>query len=158
MTNNCISIERDGDAVRDKKVLVELLNENYTNIVEILSGKKPSWFGNCEDSAYDDANVDKIILKHDTHFGVQKNKMEFSSDKKLILAYANAKDVNKIIKSLNVNKAKGPDGISSKSWKLIKFSASITDCHFENIINKDISNNKYSESAKTANAPSTIQR
>ena len=54
-----------------------------TNIVEILSGKKPSWFGNCEDSAYDDANVDKIILKHDTHFGVQKIKWNFLQIKNL---------------------------------------------------------------------------
>ena len=30
----------------------------------------------------------------------------------------NAKDINQIIKSLNVNKAKGPDGISAKFAKI----------------------------------------
>ena len=39
MTNDCISIEKDGDIVRDEKVLVELFNGNYINIVEISSGK-----------------------------------------------------------------------------------------------------------------------
>ena len=31
-----------------------------------------------------------------------------------------------------------------------KISADIIDCHIANIINKDISNNKFSENAKTA--------
>ena len=35
ITNDCINIEKDGDIVRDEKVLVELFNENYINIVEI---------------------------------------------------------------------------------------------------------------------------
>ena len=34
------------------------------------------------------------------------------------LAYVNAKNINQIIKSLNVNKAKGPDGISAKFAKI----------------------------------------
>ena len=38
-----------------------------------------------------------------------------------------------IIKSLNVNKAKGPDGISAK---FVKMSA-IIDCNSANIINND---------------------
>ena len=42
MTNDCISIEKDGDIVRDEKVLVELFNENYINIIEISSRNKPS--------------------------------------------------------------------------------------------------------------------
>ena len=63
MTNDCINIEKDGDIVRDDKVLVELFNENYINIVEISSENKPSSLGNCEDSAQDDATVDKIISK-----------------------------------------------------------------------------------------------
>ena len=43
--------------------------------------------------------------------------------------------------------AKGPDGISAK---FVKMSADIIDCHIAVIINKDISNNKFSENAKTA--------
>ena len=142
MTNDIISIEKDGDIVRDEKVLVELFNENYINIVEISSGKKTSSLGNCEDSAQDDANVDKIISQYSSHPSVQKIKREFSIDKE----FASAKDINQIIKSLNINVQKGPDGISAK---FVKISADIIDCHIANIINKDISNNKFSENAKT---------
>ena len=49
--------------------------------------------------------------------------------------------------SLNVNKTKGPDGISVKS---VKMSAGVIDCHLANVINNDISLNKYFEQAKTA--------
>ena len=83
MTNDGISIEKDGDIVRDEKVLVELFNENYVNIVEISSGKKLSSLGNCEDSAQDDATVGKIISKYSSHPSVQKIKREFSIDKRI---------------------------------------------------------------------------
>ena len=73
MTNGCINIEKDGDIVRDEKVLVERFNENYINIVEISSGNKPSSLGNCEDSTQDDATVDQIISKYSSHPKVQKN-------------------------------------------------------------------------------------
>ena len=56
-------------------------------------------------------------------------------------------DINKIINSPNTNKAKGPDRISAK---FVKMAASVIDCHLANIINNDISNNNYSEHAKTA--------
>ena len=63
MTNDSINIEKDEDIVRDKKVLVELFNKKYINIVEMSSGKKPSSLGNCEESEQEDATVDKIISK-----------------------------------------------------------------------------------------------
>ena len=74
MTNDCINIEKDGHSVRDEKVLVELLNENYISIVEISSGNKPPSLGNCEDSAQDDAIVDKIISKYKIQFTSQCSK------------------------------------------------------------------------------------
>ena len=136
-----INIKKDEDIVRDEKMLVERFNENYINIVEISSGINPSSLGSCEDSAQDDTTVDKIISKHISHPSVQKIKREFSIDKEFELPYASAKDINHIIKSLNINKAKGPDGISAK---FVKTSGDIIDCHIANIINKDISNNKFS--------------
>ena len=63
--------------LRDQKVLVELFNENYINIVEIPSENKPSSLGNCEDSAQDDAIVDKIIPKYSSHPSVKKLKRNF---------------------------------------------------------------------------------
>ena len=122
MANVWINIEKDRDIVRDKKVLVELFNENYINIVEISSGNKVSSLGNCENSAQDVVTVDKIISKYSSHPSVQKIKREFSIDKEFELPYASTKDINQIIKSPNINKAKGPDGISAK---LVKISADI---------------------------------
>ena len=147
MTNDCINIEKDGDIVRDEKKLVKLFNENYIIIVEISAGNKPSSLGNCEDSEQDDATVDKIISKYSSHPSVQKLKREFSLDKEFELVYASAKDINQIIKSLNIKMAKSPDRISAK---FVKILADIIDCHSVNTINKDISNNKLSENAKTA--------
>ena len=53
----------------------------------------------------------------------------------------------KIIKSLNVNKAKEIDGISAN---FVKMSSNVIDCHLANISNNDISSNKYSKHDKTA--------
>ena len=62
------------------------------------------------------------ISKYSSHPSVQKIKREFSIDKEFELPYASTKDINQIIKSPNINKAKGPDGISAK---LVKISADI---------------------------------
>ena len=49
-------------------------------------------------------------------------------------------DINKIIKSLNPNKANGPDRIP---LKIIKTAANVTDSHLAYIINKDLKENKF---------------
>ena len=46
-SNDFVSVEKDGDFISNEKELVELLNQNYINIVENSSGKKPSSLGNC---------------------------------------------------------------------------------------------------------------
>ena len=88
MTNDCVNIEKDGDILRDKKVVVELFIENYINIVwkQISSGKKPSSLENCEDIVQDDTTVDKIMSKYSSHPSVQKIKREFPPDKEFKLA------------------------------------------------------------------------
>ena len=58
-----------------------------------------------------------------------------------------AEDINKIIKSLNPNKATGPDHIP---LKIIKTAANVIDSHLAHIINKDLKENKFSENFKTA--------
>ena len=59
------------------------------------------------------------------------------------------------MKSLNVNKAKGPDGLSAK---FVKMSANVIDCHLADIINNDIFLNKYSRYAKIATARPIFKR
>ena len=42
--------------------------------------------------------------------------------------------------------------------KVVKISADIIDCHIANLINKDISNNKFSENAKTATVKAIFKK
>ena len=63
------------------------------------------------------------------------------------LPEATTEGVNKIIKSLNPNKATGPHRIP---LKIIKVAANVIDPHLAYIINKDLKENKFSENAKTA--------
>ena len=42
ISNNFISIEKDGDLISNVKELVKLFNQNYIDIVENFSGKKAS--------------------------------------------------------------------------------------------------------------------
>ena len=60
---------------------------------------------------------------------------------------ATIEDIKIIIKSLNPNKATGPDRILLKT---IKTAANVIDSHLAYIINKDLKENKFSENAKTA--------
>ena len=53
--------------------------------------------------------------------------------------------MNKIIKSLNPNKATGPDRIP---LKIIKTAANVFDSHLAHIINKHLKENNLSENAK----------
>ena len=65
------------------------------------------------------------------------------------------KDIHKIIRKLNRNKATGPD---HTPIKVIKASANIIDSHLRYIINKDRKINKHSEDAKTALVKSVYKK
>ena len=147
ISNNFVSIEKDGEIIINKKELAELFNENYINIVENTSGTKPSSLGNCLNKSCDEMTVKEIISVYSSHPSTKRIKQFFIADKNFDLPKANVSNINKIIKSLNTNKAKGPDDISAK---FVKMSASVIDCHLANFFNNDISNNNYSEHAKTA--------
>ena len=73
--------------------------------------------------------------------------MSFNTDSKFDLPKPTGSNINETIKSLDTNKATGPDGISAK---FVQISANVIDCHLSNIIACDISKNKYSDHAKTA--------
>ena len=55
--------------------------------------------------------------------------------------------INKIIKDLNPKKATVPDKIPVN---ILKLATSVMNCHLTNIINNDLSNNAFSDSAKLA--------
>ena len=45
ISNNFISVEKDGDLISNEKKLLKLFNHNYINIVENFTGKKSSSSG-----------------------------------------------------------------------------------------------------------------
>ena len=140
LTNNaCISNDFIG--------IENEFNEHYINMVEKSSGKKPLSLGSSSDAPQDEMIVKEIISVYSNHPGIQKIKNLCVPENTFDLPYASTSDINKITKSLNVNKAKGSDGISAK---FVKMSANVIDCPLANIINNDISSNKYSKHAKTA--------
>ena len=145
--NDFISVEKDGDLTSNEKEIVELFNQNHINIVKNSSGKRPSSLGDCLNASQDELNVKEIISVYSNHPSIQKIKSVFNTDSKFDLPKQTASDVNKIIKSLDTNKATGPDGIPAK---FLQMSANAIDCHLSNILTCDISKNKYSEHAKTA--------
>ena len=103
--------------------------------------------GNNSDVSQGETTVKEIISVYSNHHIIQKIRHLCVPENKFDLSYASTSDINKIIKSLNVNEAKGPDGISAKC---VKMSAEVIDCHLANIINNDISLNKCSKNVKTA--------
>ena len=102
--------------------------------------------GNPSDVSQDEMTVKEIISVYSNHPSIRKIKNSCIPENKFDLSYASTSDINKILKSLNVNKAKEPDGIYAK---FVKMSANVIDCHLANIINSDISLNIYSKHAKT---------
>ena len=155
ISDDFISIEKDGELISNEKELVEIFNENYINIVEKSSGKKPSSLGNCLNASEDEKTVIEIISAYSKHPSIQKIKSSFDFNSKFELPKPTASDINKTIKSLDTNKATGPDGISAK---YVKVSAIIIDCHLSNIIASDISDNQYSEHSKTATVRPTFKK
>ena len=145
--NDFICIEIEGNLICNEQELVELFNEHYINIVEKSSGKKSLSLGNSSDASQDEMTVKEIIFVYSNHSSIRKIKNLCVSENTFDLPYASTSDINKIIKSLNVNKAKGRDGISAE---FVNISANAIDCHQANIINNDIFSNKYSKHAKTA--------
>ena len=117
------------------------------NIVVNSSGKKPSSLRDCLNASQDELTIKEIISVYRNHPSIQKVESVFKTDSKFDLPKPTASDINKIIKSLDTNKATGPDGIPAK---FVQISANVIDCQLSNIITCDISKNKHSEHAKTA--------
>ena len=99
------------------------------------------------DPKLDEKTIREIIENYRNHSSIIKIK-EIVKEKPIFdFPEATTEDVNNIIKSLNSNKATGPDQIPPK---IIKTAANVTDSHLAHIINKNLKKNQFSEDAKTA--------
>ena len=81
----------------------------------------------------DEKTIREIIENYRNHPSIIKIK-EIVKEKPIFdFPEGTTEDINKIIKSLNPNKATGPDHI--------KAAANVIDCHLAHIINKDLKEN-----------------
>ena len=145
---NVIILEENGKLISKEEELVEIFNDHYINIVKTTTGSPPLSLGNPADPRCDAATVRDIIDKFTSHPCVMKIREHFEdSEFSFSLPLATRDEINKIIKSIDISKATGPDNIPPK---LVKMSADIIDEHMTNIINFDISNNSFPDNAKVA--------
>ena len=97
-----------------KKILTEIFNERYINIVEKFSGTKPSSLGDSANPLLDETTIGKIIDTYRDHPSIIAMKSSVTQNSKLDLPHATTQDINKIINSLSSDKVTGPDGILLK--------------------------------------------
>ena len=137
------------DLTKDEKILVEMFHKHYINIVEETSGIDPKTVGNPLDPLDLGNSMKKLFVKLLKTIEITPSiiKVKEIVKEKLIFdcPEATTEDINKIIKSLNPNKAVCPDDIS---LKIIKTAANVMNSHLMHIINKDLKENKFSENAK----------
>ena len=62
ISNDFISVEKDGDLISDEKEIVELFNQRYISTVVNSSGKKPSSLRDCLNASQNELTVKKIII------------------------------------------------------------------------------------------------
>ena len=150
-----VSIGVNDELVSDEKVLTEIFNEHYINIVEKSSGTKPSSLGDSTNRLLGETTVGKIIDTYRDHPSIITIKSSVTQNSKFNIRHATTQEIKKIINSLSSGKAIGLAGIPVK---FIKMSANVTDSHLANIINKDLDLNCYSENAKSANVRSIVKK
>ena len=107
----------------------------------------PKNLGNPLNPKLDQKTIREIVENYRNHPSIIKIK-EIVTEKPIFdFPEATTEDINKIIKSLNPNKATGPDRIP---LQIIKTAANFVDSHLAYIINKDLKENKFSENANAA--------
>ena len=156
MSSNTIILEEEGKLISDEKELVEIFNNHYVNIVENATGAQPSALGDPSNPDKDEETVRHILEAYKDNPIIIKIKEKCEGiGLNFKLPLATKEEINSIIKKLNTNKATGNDTIPPK---LVKLSADFLDEPLTLIINNDISLNRYSENAKTANVPPIFKK
>ena len=135
------------DEIRDEKILVEMFNNHYINIVEKSAGFIPKSIGDSSNPDNDKSTVKEIIYAYKNHPSIIKIKESTTNLIPFDFPKPTVEDISKIIKSLNPKKATGPDGIPIK---VLKYASNAIDSHLSHIIGNDIEKNNYSEEPKTA--------
>ena len=86
------------ELITDDKILVELFNNHYINIVEKTSGFAPNCTGNPENPNLDKSMVLDIINKYKDHPSITKIKKLDMNKTSFEFPEATMEDINKIIR------------------------------------------------------------
>jgi len=89
------------DEIRDEKILVEMFNNHYINIVEKSSGSAPKSIGDSSNPENDKPTVQKIIDAYKNHPSIIKIKESSSNIIPFDFPKPTVEDISKIIRSLN---------------------------------------------------------
>ena len=142
--NKDIALHIGDKTVTDCNELAKEFNQYYINIVQNTSGKATI---KLQDSNNKDP-VETIIKTYEHHHSIKLIKKHIQKENnEFNIKAANVGQINKIIEGLNLKKATGPNKIPVK---IVKQAVSVIDSYLTNIINNDLSNNAFSDSAKLA--------
>ena len=105
------------------------MNEYYVNIAQNTTGKATI---KLQGSNNDKSTIETIIKTYGRHRSIKLIKEHIQKGNNAFnIKAASVGQINKIIKSLNLKKATGPDKIPVK---IVKLAASVIDSHLTNII------------------------
>ena len=144
--NHDIILDENGDLIKDKENISDILNDLYINIVEKTTGKKPLIL-NSAFTVSADEEIDIINRKYDNHPSIRKSKENVSPFSQFSLSYATEDTILRILLSLDISKGAGYDTLPPK---IIKLAAPIIVTPLTKIINLSISVSKYPDMMKEA--------
>ena len=137
-----ISLEIKSERVIEKQKLVHGFNSYYTNTAQNTSRRIQSKLGAINPSLIDIEMVKLSLGSYKKHPSIKLIKENLSQKGSFHFANASVKDVNNIIRNINLNEATSPEKILPK---LVKLSANVKNAYLTCIFNRDISLNFFSQ-------------
>ena len=145
-------ILKEGDElITDDIQISKILNEQYINVVEILTGSAPTTLGNVDPENKESIvlYINKIITHFNEHPSIlkikeQRNNIKIPSFK---IPLAEIEDIQNILLNLDIKKSPGPGLIPPELVKLVN---DIIDEPLKNIVNDIITSCIFSENGKIA--------
>ena len=127
------------------------MNKNYINIVENTTGNPPLNLGDFDLSSKESINqyIDKIILHYKEHPSIIKIYETFDKTDKppFNIPLPDIKDIEQILKNINVKKAAGPDLILPA---LVKYVSELIKEPLKDIIEEMIKTHYFPNDGKTS--------
>ena len=133
-----IILNSDDKIVKDSREVTEILNNYFTDIVEITTGKKPRILPCTQDGIVNDNILDEIIFRFKDHPSVKHIKSKIANGVgKFSFTPKTSKNVERIIDKLEAKTSTGFDSIPPK---LIKLGSKIISEPLSHLINETIIN------------------